>query len=974
MTLPGVTPDESDTPMKRVWLNSRVKISFATGLCVLLLAACGGDSPKALINSAKDYLAKGDSSAAVIQLRNALQKAPDDAEARYLLGTALTERRDPAGAIKELRKALQLGYPADSVVPALARALVDDGDAKELVTEFGDTKLGSSDAQAALKTTLGSALFSLGKPKDAEAAYNAALAAKPDDAPALLGTATLRAGSGDLGAAKKIVDAVLAQPHPPPEASLFKAQLLAGEGQAEAARAVLEKTLEAKPDYLPARYQLTSLLIAKPDLEQASAQIAAIRKISKEDGRAYFFEALIASQRGDLAAARTAIQQVLKRSPEHVPSLLLAGEIEFRSKQFNQAQDYFQRTLKNAPGLPYAERMLAATYLRLGSPARAVEVLQPALSRGSRDPQLMTVAGEAYLAVGDFPKAAQYFAQTTTLDPKNAAVRTRLGQVRFAEGDTEGAIRDLEAASAMDPNVSPADLALIANLLRQKQFDQALTAVGRLEQKQPNTALVYNLKGLVYLSKGDLGTARANFERALQIQADFLPAVNNLAQIDRLENKPEAARKRFQALLEKDPKNELAMLGLAELLQSLGGDPSEIESLLKQAVVANPQSINVRVALVTFYIRKGDGKQALLAAQEANTAMPNDPRTLELLGGVQQATGDATLAVGTFSRLVAAQPGAVEPRLRLAGALVALKDYDKAVEKLREALTINPDSYEASREIVAIYVLSGRSDQALTEIKAIQRRQPNDVRGYVLEGDFWGGQQKWREAEAAFRVAQKHAPDEALVAVKLHATMTYGGKPTAAELATDKWLQEHPKDFIVRNYLAERAVKNQDYKAAARQYQALIVLQPDNVTFLNNLAWAAGELGDPKALSYAEKASALAPANPAVLDTLGMLLVKHGDVTQGLEKVQKAAQLAPNQSDIRLHLAKTLIKAGDKAAARKELEALSQASGQAGAKSGTNDKGSSAAQKSAPAAMTKAPPLTCSADCAAEVAALLKTL
>ena len=176
------------------------------------------------------------------------------------------------------------------------------------------------------------------------------------------------------------------------------------------------------------------------------------------------------------------------------------------------------------------------------------------------------------------------------------------------------------------------------------------------------------------------------------------------------------------------------MLGLANLLQSLGGDPNEIESLLKKAVVANPQSINVRVALVTFYVRKGDGKQALLAAQEANTALPNDPRTLELLGGVQQATGDATQAVGTFTKLVAAQPGAVEPLLRLAGALVALKDYDKAIEKLREALRIKPDLYEASREIVAIYVMSGRADQALQEIKAIQRRQPNDMRGYAPRG------------------------------------------------------------------------------------------------------------------------------------------------------------------------------------------------------------------------------------------------
>jgi putative PEP-CTERM system TPR-repeat lipoprotein len=406
----------------------------------------------------------------------------------------------------------------------------------------------------------------------------------------------------------------------------------------------------------------------------------------------------------------------------------------------------------------------------------------------------------------------------------------------------------------------------------------------------------------------------------------------------------------------------------------LGGDPNEIESLLKKAVTVNPQSINARLALVNFYIQKGDGKQAQLAAQEANSTLPNDPRALELLGQVQLATGDATLAVSTFSKLVAARPGSVEPLMRLARALVVVKDYDKAVEKLREALAINPELFEASREIVAIYAMSGRTEQALREIKAIQRRQPDNARGYLLEGDLWGSQEKWAEAEAAFKAAQKHAPDDGMLAVKLHATTSSASQGTAADAAADKWLRDHPKDVVLRNYLGERALRKQDYKSAARHYQALVAQQPDNATYVNNLAVISGELGDPKALSYAEKAAALAPANPAILDTLGMLLIKKGDATQGLEKLQQAAQLAPNQADIRLHLAKALIKAGDKAAARKELDALAEASSQSANKTAADDKGTSAAQKSAPVPAGKTPPLTCGADCAAEVAALLKTL
>ena len=117
--------------MKQPRWNVSVKRGVVAGLCTVLLAACGSDSPEPLIKSARDYLSKDDSNSAIIQLRNALQKAPNNAEARYLLGTALAARRDPASAVKELRRALDLGYPPEQTLPALAQALIDDGDAEK---------------------------------------------------------------------------------------------------------------------------------------------------------------------------------------------------------------------------------------------------------------------------------------------------------------------------------------------------------------------------------------------------------------------------------------------------------------------------------------------------------------------------------------------------------------------------------------------------------------------------------------------------------------------------------------------------------------------------------------------------------------------------------------------------------------------------------------------------------------------------
>ena len=120
---------------------SRLRWASSAAMVLALLAGCGGDSPDKLLASAKDYLAKNDSKAAVIQLKNALQTNPNLAEGRFLLGSALLAGRDPVAAEVELRKALELKHPADAVLPRLAQAMLEQGKLKKLTDEFGKVEL-----------------------------------------------------------------------------------------------------------------------------------------------------------------------------------------------------------------------------------------------------------------------------------------------------------------------------------------------------------------------------------------------------------------------------------------------------------------------------------------------------------------------------------------------------------------------------------------------------------------------------------------------------------------------------------------------------------------------------------------------------------------------------------------------------------------------------------------------------------------
>src|SRR5207237_3278963 len=105
------------------------------------VTACSSSDPAAFVASAKSYIAKYDYKAAIIQLKNAIENAPNDGEARFLLGKTLLDTGDPVGAETEVRKAMDLKYSVDDTYPLLARALVAQGKYQAAITEVSGQKL-----------------------------------------------------------------------------------------------------------------------------------------------------------------------------------------------------------------------------------------------------------------------------------------------------------------------------------------------------------------------------------------------------------------------------------------------------------------------------------------------------------------------------------------------------------------------------------------------------------------------------------------------------------------------------------------------------------------------------------------------------------------------------------------------------------------------------------------------------------------
>jgi putative PEP-CTERM system TPR-repeat lipoprotein len=895
---------------------SKLTAALVSGVILLGagLAGCQREqSTASLLAEARQYQQKGDQKAALIQLKNAVANSPQDGEARLALGLHYLDNGDMVSADKELRKAASFGIAEARILPPLAKTMLAQGEFQKLLDEVTPAK-----AQGApeLLTRRGDALHGLRKADEAKQAYEEALAAKAAGAEPRLGLARLAIAQSDRAAAQRYADeAAVAEPNNA-EVWMFKGALLRADGKPEEALGAFAHALQVKPNHRSAHVDKAYVEISLGKFADATADLAAARKNAPGSMLVTYAQGLLDFSQGKYAAAQESLQKVLKSAPEHMPSILLAGAVELNLGATQQAEQHLRKYLEANPNNVYARKLLAQALLKSAQPGDAVAVLAPALKAPTEDAQLLALAGQSYMQVNNFDKASSYFEKASTLAPKAAALHTSLGLSKMAQGDKASAERELELGASLDTKSGQAATTLVAAQMRMKNYDKALAAAQALEKTQPNDPTVHNLKGGIYLAKNDPAGARASFERALAVKPDYFPALANLAQLDLQQKQPERARQRFEAVLAKDKDNLAVMAALAALANG-EGKTAQATEWLEKANAARPETVAPALQLGAQYLGSGQQQKALTLARKYQAANGANPELLELLARAQLANDDAAGALDSYSKLAALAPKSAAVQVQLARVHLLLKNEAAAGDDLNKALALQPGFVPAQIAQIQLAEQKGNADGAIAIARQLQKQHPGDPNGYMLEGDLAARHERTAAALAAYEQAfalNKSAP----ALVKIHQQLIKSGKADQAEQRLARWQKDNPQDFQVPLYLAERKLMEKDYKGAAVQLQAVLKQNPNNAVALNNLAWAYQQDKDPRALQTAEQAYRLAGNSPAVLDTLGWLLLERGEVARALPLLQKAAALTP-QPGIRYHFAVALQKSGDKEGARKAL-------------------------------------------------------
>jgi putative PEP-CTERM system TPR-repeat lipoprotein len=902
-------------------IKHSIALAFALAVTTSVnLSGCDSTSnltEQEFIQRAKDSEDKGNLKEGVIALKNAIQKNPDSAQARLLLGEIYLKLGQGDNAEKEFSRAEELGVSPESIKLQLGKAWLMMGEYKRVLEEISPSASTSPRNKATILQMQGDAMRGLRKLEEGCKLYKDALTTDPKHVPAYWGLANCALAKRNINEARAMIDMAIKIDNANSDSWVVLGDFERLNNNHQAATEAYATALRYGPTKLDALFGRAQIYAYTGKPVEAKADLEKLRKLSPNFYGIPFVDAMLHYAAGKTDLAEDSVQRALKLNPNFMPAQLLFALLQYDKKSYENAAKALNGYLQRAPGHLEARKLLGASYLKLNQPDRTLDLLKPYIATGKADAQILALAGEALLRGDDPNSARDLFEKAADLVPANATLRTRVGLSQLAAGNEGEAIKELEASSTMGNKDYRADLALAYHFLAEEQFDKALAAIAVLEKKLPDSPGTYNVKGMAFAGKGDYVQARKNFERALTLKPNLTSAAIRLAAMDVREKNLPAARSRYQTILDKDRNSIPAMVGLAELAM-MEKKESEYLTWLERAAKVSPAAFVPRLYMANYYLGKNQPRKALTIAHETAAASPNSPDALALLGRIQLAAGEKQNALATYTKLVYVMPKSATAHYGLAKAHAAMGDEKATRAALKRALELKPDYIEALATLSRLEARTGNHAEAVKLAREIQTRSTKSPLGFDLEGDALMAEKRYAEAAATYEKALANGKDSRLI-VKRHRALLQSGDAKKADNIILGWLEQNPQDQISRAYLAESYMLRRLNQQAIAQYQTLQSSVPNNPVILNNLAVLYQKEKDPRALAVAESAYKLDPEKADYADTLGWILVEQGKSARGLELLENAAKLEPKNPDVRVHLAYALAQMGQTKRARQEI-------------------------------------------------------
>ena len=664
------------------------------------------------------------------------------------------------------------------------------------------------------------------------------------------------------------------------------------EHQAEALNAFM-KGAELDPGNTSAHLHLAQLFLAGGAPDRALVFADIVLAHSPNDLDAMSAEAGAYAFLGNIPAATTKFQEVLKRDPGRADAAVTLSQLYSASGKTAQARGVLQSAIASAPNSAPIQLALAHFEEEEGHSVEAEKAYRKAVALQDDADTNLRLA-QFLERSARIPEAEAVLRKVDTMTP---AKPYALADFQIVSGkSTDASKHYLDLLLKHEKNPADQDAATITaraieaklaqssqqtGIARDQSILGAKTALGT-NRAQLGPAMTMVLAAEIELVQGDANSAETLARSALEAHQDSPSAhyVLGLA-LSRL-GKNADARAQWQTVLDDDPTFVPARLSLAELSLS-EGDVSGAEQFIIPVVRQEPANLAALALFGHILIAQKEFASANSIAMRYQTIDKASPQSHLLLG-------ESALA-----------------QHRLAYALV---EYE-------QVLLLDPTSAEGMDGLVRVYRMGTITRPMLQRMEHSASAPPSSAALMELAGRLYNEHGWKKDSVRCFRKALEMDPKRSGAAVQLATLESENGNLEAA--STSAAGISPSNSLLISGIQADFARNN---PAAIQAYEE--ALRKGDITGVaaNNLAWIYAEQGTnlDRALQLAQRAHEANPISAAVTDTLGYVFLKRREYSMAVAELKHADELMRRQgstdnelaNSIREHLAEARRNSGEK--------------------------------------------------------------
>ena len=427
------------------------------------------------------------------------------------------------------------------------------------------------------------------------------------------------------------------------------------------------KILFQNPDFFPAKILKTESLLAKAQWDDALSYISDLIRQYPKESRLYYLKGIAHMKKNDAGRAKIEFGKIPPSSDEYKNAQLMLAGIFMAENNFVQAE------------------ATAKTILRSDTDNYAA----------------LKLLGNISLNENRFDEAKKYFTALTEIAPQNPDGFFLLGLLNRRQKNYENAVANFEAALAIGHSDISVFVNLISSLIENNMTDDAIARCDKMLQNldnQPHArAVIYNLKGNLYLSQNNVQQAEKSFKSAMIFDPAYLPPYYSLAKIYFAEGREDNAILQYKSAIQSqsNARREMPNLMLG-ILFSMKNQPDLAELHYRNALNINPDFAPAANNLAYLLAEQGRNlDEALRLSQQANSILPDDPRIQDTLGWVYVKLGFYEQAIQVFSDSIRQLPDNAVIHYHLGMAYYKKGDSGHAKTILTRALELD-DSFAGS--------------------------------------------------------------------------------------------------------------------------------------------------------------------------------------------------------------------------------------------------------------------------------------